>query len=109
MVLLLSMLGLICCGEPRIVASKGDPEPKIAIQGYLLPQQPVSVLITKTFPLDPTASISKFDLLIEDASVVLEDLTRDASHPLTYNPETIVYEYAGEANLTIAHGSSYRL
>ena len=103
------MLGLISCGEPRIVASKGDPEPMIAIQGYLLPQQPVNVLITRNFALDPSVSISKFDLLIEDASVVLEDLSQGASYPLAYNPDTIVYEYAGDEDLSIVHGSTYRL
>ncbi len=92
------------------MAPKGDRDgTKIAIQGYLLPHQPVSVLITRTFTLDPDASINKFDLLIEDASVVLEDLTRSTSYSLTYNPETIVYEYAGNQNLTITHGSTYRL
>ena len=98
---------IFSCGEPAVVAPAIHGEPAIVIGGYLFPGDKVRILITRSFPLNPTLRIDKFGLVIEDATVTLTDAR--ASYPLTYNPTTLQYEFAGASPPLIGHGLTYHL
>ena len=97
------------CGKPTVVAPAVHENPQIVIGGYLFPDGDVRILITRSFPLDPTLRIDKFGLVIEDATVTLTDIAAQAGYPLTYNPATLQYEFAGASPPVIGHGLTYRL
>jgi hypothetical protein len=101
------MCGLLGCGDPGVDITGADFEPRIIIQGYLYPQKPVAVLLTRNFPLG-VDDINRFDLLIEDATATLTDAATGTPYGLEYNPSTLHYEYPG-SDLQIDYDTTYRL
>ena len=102
-------LFLMACGEGEVTINQSKYEAKIVIDGYLYPNQHVDrIKITRNLPIG--ANISRSELAISDAVVVITDLnvTINESHTLNFNADSLYYYYDGN-NLTIQHGGEYRI
>ncbi len=92
------------CGEGKVNITDASFEPKIVIQGTLIPGQPAAVRIMRNFPLN--VRIAPDDIIVTDANAEIVDAQDNAAHRLTYNPETGFYD-AGD--LQVRSGRSYIL
>ena len=102
-----SFLLLSSCGKPLISVDDSTYEPKIVINGFLIPGNPVSkIKIDRNFPLGQT--IDKNDIPLSDAQVQITDMESGAAYTLNYNPDSAWFEYK-DSDLTVAYGNSYRL
>ena len=95
------------CGQGVVEIGQNTYEPKIVIEGYLYPGQPVrNIRITRNIPLntasDPTS------IVITNADVKLTDLQTNKNYQLTFNVQKFSYEYSGN-DLRIDYGNSYKL
>ena len=96
---LFPLLGLVSCGDPNIDISSVAYEPKIVVQGYLYPGEPVhSIRITRNFPLNQALDTASF--IIADASVKINGV------PLQFDFATFSY-YTNA--ITVAKGQTYNL
>lgn len=101
-------LMVISCGEGIVSIDPSKYEAKIVIDGYLYPNQQVDrIKITRNLPIG--TNISKADLVIPDANVVITD-ENITSFPLTFNPDSsALYYYDASGNLNIQYGGQYRI
>ncbi len=95
------------CGTPTISVDESTYEPKIVINGFLIPGNPVSkIKIDRNFPLGQ--SIDKNEIPLNDAQVRITDVAADTAFTLSYNPDSAWFEYSG-TDLNIKYGKTYRL
>lgn len=98
---------VIGCEQPTVELNDDNYEPKIVMEGYLFPGQPVqNIKITRNIPLNTT--IDRSALILDDADVRLTDLSADKTYTLTFDDSAKAYAYRG-GDLIIEHGKSYRL
>ncbi|MCA9744473.1 MAG: DUF4249 family protein [Deferribacteres bacterium] len=105
---LLSSIAIItsACGEGIVELDKSAYEPKIVIEGFLFPGQPVrNVRLTRNIQLNTEIDIST--VVLSNAKAVIVD-EQDREFALTYNNATFSYEYRG-SDLSIEAGKSYTL
>ncbi len=104
---LLGILLFFSCGTPTISVDESTYEPKIVINGFLIPDHPVSkIKINRNFPLGQTIAIDEIPL--SGAQVQITDMESGMSYPLSYNSDSAWFEYDGD-DWAIAYGKSYRL
>jgi len=110
-------LFLAGCGEATVEVTNVSYEPRIVVEGYLVPGQPVrDIRISRNFPLDADLRPSA-DLLprYTQTKVVLTDESSGLKYPLTLSvPDSIFdfenYTYGYQGNdLRIEHGKTYTL
>ncbi len=96
---LLPLAGLVSCGDPNIDITSIAYEPKIVVEGYLYPGEPVhNIKITRNFPLNQTLDTASF--IIPNASVRINGVS------LTFDPVT--FSYYSDA-IVVAKGQTYKL
>lgn len=106
------VLSIVCilssgCGEGHIDVTDVAYNPKIVLDAYIFGGEKVKdIKITRNFPLNKNIDISK--LIIQDASVLLTDISANKTYPLSFNAQTLTYEYAGN-DLIIGYGKSYKI
>ncbi len=103
------MAGIIfsSCGQGVVEIGQNTYEPKIVIEGYLYPGQPVrNIRITRNIPLNAAADPSS--IIVANADVKLTDLQTNKDYQLTFNVQKFSYEYSGN-DLRIDYGNSYKL
>ena len=108
-VIVLSLIFLISCGEGIVTVDESNYEQKIVVEGYLYPEKKVTrIRISRNLPI--SVNIFRPDLIIDDATVTLTDLSGDVpvTHPLFYHPDSLSYMYIGN-DLHIEYGGIYRL
>jgi hypothetical protein len=97
----------MACGEPIVSIDQEQYEPKIVIDGYLFPGEPIEgIRITRNFALNTDIDVS--DVTLSDAQVTLTDLASERTFELAYRDPETGYVYEG-SDLTIESGKSYRL
>lgn len=102
-------LFLMACGEGQVTIDPSKYEAKIVIDGYLYPNKQVDrIKITRNLPIG--TNISKSELAISDAMVVLTDLnvTPNVSLPLRFNTDSLYY-YDDGNNIAIRYGGEYMI
>jgi len=107
-ILLLLSLSVIVlgCGEAVVDISDQPFEPKIVIEGILIPEQPITgIRINRNFPLN--TRVDRTDLPIRDAEVTLID-DAGVRFELSFDTDNLVYIYPG-SDLIIDYGRSYTL
>lgn len=106
--ILLAINLIVSCGDPGITVAENKFESKIVIEGFLYPHKEISIILTKNFPLNNNTSFNVFDLIIDNAAAQITDLASGLTYALTYNPQTLTYDYTGN-DLQIEYGKSYLL
>ena len=115
--LLLGFL-LSACGEPGVQVTNSSYEPRIVIEGLLLPDHPVrNIHIARNFRVDE--DLSQTPLLLPQAEAVITDEESGQHFELTFIPfphagvtpdfYKSYFAYEGDAELTIRHGASYSI
>lgn len=97
------------CGEGIVEIDQSSYQPKIVIEGFLFPQQPVrNIRLTRNIPLNTDVDIST--VVLSDAQVAIVD-ENGRQFNLTYNRDTFAFEdrSTGAGALTIEAGKSYTL
>jgi len=95
------------CGDTTVNIDENTYDPKIVIDGFLVPGQQVeNIRITRNYAINKEIKLDEF--FIADARVMITDLDAGVEYDLTLNPVTLSYDYTG-TDLVIAHGNSYRL
>ena len=99
---------LLCsCGEGVVSIGDDKFQPKIVVEGYLSPNNPIEdIKISRNYPLN--SSISYDDVYISDAIVTITDLQTNKDYNLIYDPIKKSYKYNGN-ELIIGYNKSYRL
>ena len=100
---------LMACGEGQVTIDPSKYEAKIVIDGYLYPNQLVDrIKIMRNLPIG--TNISKSELALSDAVVVLTDLnvTPNVSLPLRFNTDSLYY-YDDGNNIVIQYGGEYMI
>ncbi|MBM4170785.1 MAG: DUF4249 family protein [Ignavibacteria bacterium] len=98
---------LFSCGETVVEIGQNTYNPKIVIEGYLLPGNKVSnIRISRNIPLN--TYIDPKDVILSDANVKIIDLQNNKEYSLKYNPAKFSFEYVGN-DLKIDHNNSYKL
>ena len=102
---------LSSCGDPTVKITNDSYEPRIVVEGLLLPGNSVSgIRITRNFTAD--RNINSAPVVIDDAIVAIVDVASGASFALSFHAgadfHTTYYEYPGN-DLTILPGGTYRL
>jgi len=112
---ILSMIILLSCGKGTVDVTNESYEPKIAIEGFLIPHNKVEkIRISRNFRIN--ANLDRMILIpdVSRTSVTITDLQNDKSYPLTFHIadddklENYYWEY-NENDLVIDYGKSYRL
>ncbi len=102
-VLLLLLASLFsACGEGT-VSIDNTFEPRIVVQGYLMPHNKAEVRLMRNFPVD--ARVTEESIIITDAEAVLIDES-GSSFDLRYNFQTRRYE---STEIVIDYGKQYTL
>ena len=107
--LLLATLAILlqACGEGVINVDDIEYQPKISIEGFLIPGQPVdNIKILRNFPVD--ANLNRLDLTLPTASVVITDLQDNSEHVMTYDADRYTF-YDAANGLAVQPQGSYRL
>lgn len=100
-------LVLFSCGESILDLEDQTYEPKIVIDGYIIPGHRVeNIRISRNFPLNKQINFMEFPLI--EAKVELTDLAANKVYPLTFNYGQFGFEYCGD-DLKIVKGNSYKL
>lgn len=102
---------LSACGDPKVNITNSSYEPKIVVEGLLIPGQPVSgIRITRNFAVD--FNLNGSSIVLDEAQVTLHDVDNDVTYPLTFHSgsdlHSIYHEYTGD-DLTIVPGGTYTL
>ena len=111
---LLTVVALIAaagCGEGNFVVTNDTYEPRIVVQGFLQPGQPVErIWIWRNFRA--YANLRNLDLVPDDTQVTLTDEGSGRDYALTFHPGQNLrdnyFEYTGD-DLNIEHGGTYTL
>lgn len=103
--LILLTLFLLSCGEGTVEIGENTYQPKIVVEGYLVPGKYVEgIRITKNFPIN--SKPNPMSILITDALVKIIDLQTSREYNLKYNPQKFSYE---SNELMIDYDKSYKL
>lgn len=98
---------LYSCGKSPIEIDERTYEPKIVINGFLYPNQPVrNIKIARNFPVGATINLSEAE--IPDAKVTITDVVQQKIFKLEWNNISKTYNYWLN-DLKIEPGRSYRL
>lgn len=103
---------LLACGEGKVTISDKSYEPRIVVDGFLLPHQKVSrIRIARNFRLSANLNIT--NLVIDDADAKIIDESTGDEFQLSFHPnqaffDSNYYEYNG-TDLFIDYGRSYTL
>ncbi len=98
-----TLLIFTSCGDPEIDISEVKYEPKIAVQGFVYPGEPVSdILIMRNFPLEE--NISELSLILTPSGNSVSAYINGIA--LSYDPATGSY-YTND--LTIDYNTAYTL
>ncbi len=98
---------VLSCGDAAINLDKETYNPKIVIDGYVLPHHKINnIRISRNFPLNEKINVMDFPL--KDADVSITDLNTEKIYPLTFNLGQLAFEYR-KSDLEIMEGNSYRL
>lgn len=98
----LVVMMLAACGESNLSITEATYQPKIAVQGILIPGQVPQIKISRNFPVNVV--IDPADIAIPNASVTISDAA-GARRTLLYNPQTQAYE----AQFDVAYNTTYTL
>lgn len=98
----LVVMMLAACGESNLSITEAMYQPKIAVQGILIPGQVPQIKISRNFPVNVV--IDPADIAIPNASVTISDAA-GARRTLLYNPQTQAYE----AQFDVAYNTTYTL
>ncbi|KAA0231013.1 DUF4249 family protein [bacterium] len=101
-VMSLVVMMLAACGESNLSITEATYQPKIAVQGILIPGQVPQIKISRNFPVNVV--IDPADIAIPNASVTISDAA-GARRTLLYNPQTQAYE----AQFDVAYNTTYTL
>lgn len=101
-VLSLVVMMLAACGESNLSITEATYQPKIAMQGILIPGQLPQIKISRNFPVNVV--IDPADIPIPNASVTISDAA-GVPRTLLYNPQTQAYE----AQFEVAYNTTYTL
>lgn len=97
----------ISCGEGVVEIGQNTYSPKIVIEGYLFAGKKVqNIKITRNFPLNTRPDLSS--LLIKNASVIIKDNQTNKNYQLSFNPNSLSYEYVGN-DFVIDYDKSYSI
>lgn len=98
------------CGEGIFDVEGRSYEPKIVIDGYLVPgSTQIKIYFRRNLPLNDNGQLFyPSDLVLTNAQASLTDVAESATYPLSYNADSLYYTYSG-TDLTIGHGKTYRL
>ena len=109
-----SLLLLVSCGEGVVQVDNLSYEPRIVVEGLLLPDHPVKIRISRNFPI--TADLTRLGLLLANADAKITDEASSESFKLSYQPvpsqarpnffETY---YTAGPDLVIRPGATYSL
>lgn len=99
----LTSMAFIACGKGTLSIPEEAFQPKIAIQGILIPGQMPQVKISRNFPV--TSAVNPADIKITDASLTITDET-GTQYGLVYNPQTQLYE---APQLNVEYSKKYTL
>ncbi len=102
-IFLVAAVLVFACGEGTVKVDSNTFQPKIVIQGYLFPHQPVEVRLMRNFPLDATIGIG--DIILRDARATITD-EAGQSFPMTFDVNKQLYINHA---LDVEHGTSYTL
>ncbi|HEX9654959.1 MAG TPA: hypothetical protein VGA99_14720 [bacterium] len=94
---------ITACGEGTVNITDVKYQPKIVIEGILVPQQLARVRLRRNFPLD--ATIDENQIILQDAQAAIRD-AGGQSHPLQFNAQNNYYE---APDLIINYGETYTL
>ena len=110
---------LSACGDPGVQVTNTSYEPRLVIEGLLLPDHPVrNIHIARNFRVDE--DLSQTPLLLPQAEAVIIDEESGQHFELTFTPfdhpqgtapdfYKSYFAYEGVAELTIRHGASYSI
>ncbi|RIK78063.1 hypothetical protein DCC62_08375 [candidate division KSB1 bacterium] len=101
-VMSLVVMMLAACGESNLSITEATYQPKIAVQGILIPGQVPQIKISRNFPVNVV--IDPVDIPIPNASVTISDAA-GVRRTLLYNPQTQAYE----AQFDVAYNTTYTL
>ncbi|NUM76022.1 DUF4249 family protein [candidate division KSB1 bacterium] len=101
-VMSLVVMMLAACGESNLSITEATYQPKIAVQGILIPGQVPQIKISRNFPVNVV--IDPADIPIPNASVTISDAA-GVRRTLLYNPQTQAYE----AQFDVAYNTTYTL
>ncbi len=104
--LLSYFLFLASCGTPTVSINEEQYEPKIVVEGYLVPERPIQIKVTRNFYVK--TDLTKIDLALADADVSITDLETGKQHSLSFNANDEFFEYTGD-ELSNAYNKSYKL
>ena len=106
-ILFLTLILFSSCGEGIVNIGEDKYQPKIVVEGYLSPNNPIeNIKISRNYPIN--SSISYDDVYLSDADVIITDLQTNKSYNLIYDPITKAYKYIGN-DLVIGYSKSYML
>lgn len=94
---------MTACGEGTVNITDVSFQPKIVIQGVLVPEQMARVKLFRNFPLD--ATVGENDIILQNAQAVIRDAAGQP-HDLNFNPQNNSYE---AENLIVEYGQTYTL
>ncbi|MGH7600509.1 MAG: DUF4249 family protein [bacterium] len=97
------LMMLTACGEGTLSITEATYQPKIAIQGILVPGQVPRVRVGRNFPMNVV--IDPATIAITNASLTITD-DAGAKHALLYNPQTQSYE---ALQLNVEYSRTYTL
>lgn len=107
-ILIFALIALMTgCGDVPVSIDEDTYEPKIVVDGIIMPGQPVqNIRITRNFALNQDIDFNEF--FITDAAVSLTVLESGNEYSLTYNPLSGAYG-SNDGDLIVEHGKSYQL
>jgi hypothetical protein len=84
-----ALMLLLACGKGSVSITEATYQPKIVIQGTLIPGQVPQIKVRRNFPLNVVIDPAK--IAIPDANLTITD-DKGARHELRYNPQNKSYE-----------------
>jgi hypothetical protein len=112
---LITMLIIFSCGKGTVDVENKSYEPKIVIEGYLIPHQKVDkIKIARNFRIDDNLNQTNLIPDVDKTSVSLTDLQSGNIYPMTFHVATdhkfdnYYWQYNG-SQLKIEYGQKYKL
>lgn len=103
--IVLSAIVLLSCGEGTVEIGEKTYTPKIVVEGYLVPGRSVeNIRITKSFPINTKPNVAS--ILIPNANARIVDLQNGKEYTLKFNLSKYSYE---NTELIIDYDKSYKL
>ncbi|MEJ2053140.1 MAG: DUF4249 family protein [Calditrichaceae bacterium] len=110
-----TMILVYACGEGTVEVENKSYEPKIVIDGYIMPHQKVEkIKIARNFRIDADLTQTSLIPEVSSTTVTITDLQTNLEYPLTFHTapdqkfDNYYWEYNG-GDLIIEYAHSYRL